>query len=41
MKPKVLVSRKVFDEALVFLNKQFDVESNQRDVPSTPTQLVK
>ena len=41
MKPKVLVSRKVFDEALILLNKHFDVESNQRDVPSTPTQLVK
>ena len=41
MKPKVLVSRKVFDAALVLLNKHFDVESNQRDVPSTPTQLVK
>ena len=41
MKPKVLVSRKVFDAALVLLNKYFDVESNQRDVPYTPTQLVK
>jgi lactate dehydrogenase-like 2-hydroxyacid dehydrogenase len=39
--PKVLVSRKVFDAALVLLNKHFDVESNQRDVPYTPTQLVK
>lgn len=41
MRPKVLVSRKVFDEALVLLGKQFEVESNQRDVPFTPTQLVK
>jgi len=41
VKPKVLVSRKVFDAALVLLNKYFDVESNQRDVPYTPTQLVK
>jgi lactate dehydrogenase-like 2-hydroxyacid dehydrogenase len=41
VKPKVLVSRKVFDAALVTLNKYFDVESNQRDVPYTPIQLVK
>ena len=41
MRPKVLVSRKVFDDALALLGKHFEVESNQRDVPFTPAQLVK
>ncbi len=41
MRPKVLVTRKVFDEVLNLLGKHFDVESNQRDVPFSPTQLVK
>jgi len=37
----VLVSRKVFDEILALLAKQFDVESNQRDVPFTSVQLAR
>jgi glyoxylate reductase len=41
VRPKVLVTRKVFDETLMLLNKHFDVESNQRDVPFSPTQLAK
>ena len=41
MRPKVLVTRKVFDDTLTLLSKYFDVESNQRDVPLSPTQLVK
>jgi glyoxylate reductase len=41
VRPRVLVSRKVFDETLAVLGKQFDVESNQRDVPFTPAQLVR
>lgn len=41
MRPKVLVARKVFEETLTLLGKHFDVESNQRDVPFTPTQLAK
>lgn len=41
MRPKVLVTRKIFDGALNLLSKHFDVESNQRDLPVTPTQLVK
>ncbi len=41
MRPKVLVSRKVFEEVLALLGKHFEVESNQRDVPFTPAQLVK
>lgn len=41
MKLKVLVSRKVFEEVVALLGRQYDVESNQRDVPFTPAQLVK
>ena len=41
MRPKVLVTRKIFDGALNLLGKHFDVESNQRDLPVTPNQLVK
>jgi lactate dehydrogenase-like 2-hydroxyacid dehydrogenase len=41
VKPKVLVTRKVFDETLALLGRYFEVESNQRDVPLTPPQLVK
>lgn len=41
MRPRVLVSRKVFDEVLALLGKHCDVESNQRDVPFTPAQLVR
>ena len=33
MKPKVLVTRGVFDEVLTFLDGSLDVESNQNDVP--------
>jgi len=41
VRPKVLVTRKVFDETLILLSKHFDIESNQRDVSYTPAQLVK
>lgn len=41
VRPKVLVSRKVFDEALNLLGKHFDVESNPRDLALTPVQLAK
>jgi lactate dehydrogenase-like 2-hydroxyacid dehydrogenase len=41
VRPKVLVTRKVFDDTLNLLSKYFDVEPNQRDVPFSPTQLVK
>jgi lactate dehydrogenase-like 2-hydroxyacid dehydrogenase len=37
----VLVSRKVFEEALALLGRHCEVESNQRDVPFAPAQLVK
>lgn len=41
MKPQVLVTQKVFEEALVLLGKHFEVESNQRDLKLSPPQLVK
>ncbi|RPJ56393.1 MAG: D-glycerate dehydrogenase, partial [Acidobacteria bacterium] len=41
MRPRVLVSRRVFDEAVQLLGKHFEVEANQRDVPFTPTQLAR
>lgn len=41
MRPKVLVSRQIFDEALNLLGKYFDIESNQRDIPPTQDQLIK
>lgn len=40
MRPKVLVTRKIFDESLELVAKHCDVESNQRDVPFTPKQLL-
>ena len=33
MKPKVLVTREVFDEVLTFLGESLEVEANQQDVP--------
>jgi glyoxylate/hydroxypyruvate/2-ketogluconate reductase len=39
MKPKILVTREVFDEALDFLRQHVDVESNQQDVPLAPDEL--
>jgi len=39
MKPKILVTREVFDEVLAFLAQHLDVESNQSDVALTPEQL--
>ncbi len=33
MKPKVLVTREVFDEVLEYLSRYFDVTSNQSDIP--------
>jgi lactate dehydrogenase-like 2-hydroxyacid dehydrogenase len=41
VRPKVLVTRKVFDETLQVLSKHFEVESNQRDIPFTPVQLAR
>ncbi|MEE9181798.1 MAG: D-glycerate dehydrogenase [candidate division NC10 bacterium] len=41
MKPKVLVTRQVFPEALALVSKHCEVDSNQRDVPFSPPQLLK
>jgi len=40
VRPKVLVTRKIFDESLAMVAKHCDVESNQRDTPFTPKQLL-
>jgi gluconate 2-dehydrogenase len=40
MKPRILVTREVFDETLAFLAQHCDVESNQRDAPFTPDALA-
>lgn len=39
MKPRVLVTREVFDEVLDVLAESLDVESNQSDVPLSPERL--
>jgi lactate dehydrogenase-like 2-hydroxyacid dehydrogenase len=40
MKPKVLITRKIFDEAIEIIKQHFDVEENQSDFPLSP-QLLK
>ena len=40
MRPKVLVSQKIFDEAIAFVKKYFDVEVNQSDTPFSPEILM-
>jgi gluconate 2-dehydrogenase len=39
MKPKVLVTREVFDETLRYLAEHCDVDANQEDIPLTPEAL--
>ncbi len=39
MKPRILVTREVFDEVLDFLSESLDVDANQSDVPLTPERL--
>ncbi len=41
MKPKVLVTREVFDETLEYLGAHCEVESNQKDVPFEPAELAR
>ncbi len=41
MKPKILVTRAVFDETLAFLAQHCEVESNQADVPLEPATLIR
>jgi gluconate 2-dehydrogenase len=40
MKPKVLVTREVFDDVLEYLSRHFDVTSNQSDIPFDYETLV-
>jgi gluconate 2-dehydrogenase len=40
MKPKILVTREVFDETLDYLAQHCEVESNQQDLPFTAAALV-
>lgn len=40
MKPKVLITREVFDEVLEYLSQYFEVTSNQSDVPFSPQALA-
>ncbi|MBI1397762.1 MAG: D-glycerate dehydrogenase, partial [Betaproteobacteria bacterium] len=40
MKPRVLVSREVFDETLAMLAEHCEVESNQADVRHPPDELA-
>ncbi len=41
MKPKVLVTREVFDDTLELLGRHFDVESNQADTPLSADELAR
>ena len=40
MKPRILVTREVFDETLGFLGRHFEVTANQSDRPYTPETLA-
>jgi len=40
MKPKVLVTREVFDEVIEYLSQYFEVTSNQSDTPMDPETLA-
>ena len=41
MRPKVLITRKIFDEAIAIIKKHFDTEDNQRDVAFSPEELIR
>jgi lactate dehydrogenase-like 2-hydroxyacid dehydrogenase len=40
MRPKVLIARKIFDEAIAMAKKYFEVEDNQDDTPLGPHELI-
>jgi len=40
MKPKVLITRKIFDEVIAFIKQHFEVEDNQSDVPFSSKELI-
>ncbi len=41
MKPRILVTREVFDETLEYLGEHCRIDSNQQDVPLDPGELVR
>jgi gluconate 2-dehydrogenase len=41
MKPRILVTREVFDETLAFLSQSCEVDSNQRDIAFSPEELAR
>ena len=41
MKPKVLVTREVFDDVIEYLKQHFEVTSNQADTPMDAETLAK
>jgi lactate dehydrogenase-like 2-hydroxyacid dehydrogenase len=41
MQPKVLITRKIFDEAIAIVREHFEVEDNQNDIPFSPKELIK
>src|SRR4030067_600214 len=41
MRPKVLITRKIFDEAIATIKKHFDMEDNQKDVAFSPEELIR
>ena len=41
LRPKVLITRKIFEESIAYLARHCDVDTNQRDVPLTPHQLIR
>ncbi|HEV7392245.1 MAG TPA: D-glycerate dehydrogenase, partial [Burkholderiales bacterium] len=40
MRPKILVTREVFDETLAYVSEHCDVDANQEDVALTPNALM-
>jgi lactate dehydrogenase-like 2-hydroxyacid dehydrogenase len=41
MRPKVLITRKIFDEVVAFVKEHFEVEDNQSDAPFSPDELIR
>lgn len=41
MGPKVLITRKIFGEAIAIVKQHFDVEDNQSDSPFSPDELIR
>jgi len=39
-RPKVLITRKIFDEAIAIVRQHFEVEDNQDDAPFSPEDLI-